>query len=131
MNVLKIAVIAGFASFYSMASPAFMGGITFKFGGNYSMENAGATIKVISSDEDKKPVLTAGVSYYPWAKDKSKYGLDVGAGYNVKNITISGGWDFVQNEPSVSLGVSSSLSSGNEEFKEDPTKQTSSCSASN
>jgi hypothetical protein len=126
---IKIAILIGFTSLYSMANPAFMGGITFKFGGNYSMENAGATFKVVSNDKDKKPVVTAGVSYYPWSKG-TKYGVDVGAGYNVKNTTISGGWDFVQNQPNVSVGVSTALSGGYEEFKEDPTKQTSSCSAS-
>ena len=87
------------------ANPTFMGGITFKFGSDLS--GVGATIKVISNEKKKKAVIAAGATYYPWEKDKNKQlGLDVSAGYNVnEHTTIMGGWDFLQNQPSVSLGI--------------------------
>ncbi len=87
-----------------MATPAINGGITYKFGSDFSLENAGATLKVLSTSEDKKPVLGAGVSFYPWAAEDNKLGIDVSAGYNFKSGSVMGGWDFLQNEPSVSLG---------------------------
>jgi len=102
MNIInKFTILLSCSTVLVVADPAIMGGFTFKFGGSNSMENAGATVKVVSSDEDKKPVVAAGVSYFPWAKKGKKYGLDVGAGYNVKNATIMGGWDFIQNQPSL------------------------------
>ena len=115
---------------FLFANPAFMGGITLKFGKDYNinMENTGATFKVLSTDEDKKPVLTAGVSYYPWVKNGKKYGVDVGAGYNINSTTVSGSWDFVQNQPSVSIGYSTGFSGSYEEFVEDPNKELNSCS---
>ncbi len=69
-----------------------MGGFTYKIGGG--LESAGATIKILSSGEENKAVISAGASYYPWAK--KKYGLDIGAGYNFKKATIITGWDVLQ-----------------------------------
>ena len=132
MRIIKnSALIITASSILSFANPAFMGGFTFKFGGNNSMENAGATIKVVSSSEDKKPVIAAGVSYFPWAKDGKKYGLDVGAGYNVKNTTLMGGWDFLQNQPSVSLGYTKGVSSSDDDLKVVDDQTSSSCSKAN
>ena len=113
----KMVLITAFSSSLVFANPAFMGGLTFKFGGNSgnAMQNAGATLKVLSSDEDKKPVIAAGVSYFPWAQKGKKYGLDIGAGYNMKNTTITGGWDFIQNQPSVSLGYMQGVSDSDDD----------------
>jgi hypothetical protein len=113
-NIIKSLFFVG-ATTILTANPAIMGGFTYKFGGNNSMENAGATLKILSTAEDKKPVIAAGVSFFPWAKDGKKYGLDVGAGYNVKNATIMGGWDFLQNQPSLSLGYSKGVSSSSDD----------------
>ena len=85
------------------AKPAFFGGITYKFGNG--LENAGITTKVISNDKNKKVVIGAGATYYPWAKSGKQFGVDVSAGYNLKNTTVMAGWDFLQNQPSVSLGI--------------------------
>jgi len=94
------------------ANPAVLGGITFNFGGNGgdALQGAGATVKVLSSGEDKKPVVGAGFSYYPWADKSKQFGLDVSAGYNMKNTAIMGGWDFIQKQPTVSLGYNKSIS---------------------
>jgi len=113
---MKRAIILFISSIsISFASPAVMGGFTFKFGSNSAdLSNAGATIKVLSTKEEKKPVVGAGVSYYPWAKDSKKFGVDVSAGYNFKNASIMGGWDFLQKQPSFSLGYSKEISSDDE-----------------
>ncbi len=96
-----------FLSLFSFlsANPTFLGGITFKLGSDLS--GVGATIKVISNEKEKKPVIAAGATYYPWGKDKNKQlGIDLSAGYNINNhTTVMGGWDFLQNQPSVSLGI--------------------------
>jgi len=92
----------------SFASPAVMGGITYKFGAKTDLSGAGATLKVLSSDKEKKPVVGAGVSYYPWAENK-KFGIDLSAGYNFKKGAVMGGWDLLQNEPSLSLGYNKTI----------------------
>ncbi len=94
------------------ANPTFTGGISFKIGGDLSA--VGATIKIISNQKKSKPVIAGGVTYYPWQEDKSKkFGIDLSAGYNVnEHTTIMGGWDFLQHQPSVSLGIHPSKSNG-------------------
>ena len=96
------------------ATPAVMGGITYNFGGDSdSMAGAGATVKVLSNGADKKPMIAAGFSYFPWAKDSKKFGLDLSAGYNIKNTAVMGGWDFIQNHPTVSLGYNKEIKQSN------------------
>ena len=113
MKNLKLLTLAIISATALSANPAVMGGITYNFGGSNGAEGAGATVKVVSSGEDKKPVVAAGVSYFPWAKKDSKFGLDVSAGYNIKNTAVMGGWDFIQNQPTVSLGYNKEISSSN------------------
>lgn len=92
------------------ASPAVMGGITYNFGsGDSSLQNAGATVKVLSTATSNKPVVGAGVSYYPWASSGKQFGIDVSAGYGFKNGAVMGGWDFLKNQPSVSLGYNKEI----------------------
>ena len=106
--ILSLAVVVSF----SFASPAITAGLTYSFGAakDNPLSGAGATVKVLSTSEVKKPVVGAGVSYFPWAKDK-KFGVDVSAGYNFKKGSIMGGWDFLQNQPSVSLGYNKEIKS--------------------
>ena len=112
MKNLKLVILATVCATILSANPAVMGGITYNFGGSSdSAEGAGATVKVLSSGADKKPVVAAGFSYYPWAKESKKFGLDVSAGYNIKNTAVMGGWDFIQNQPTVSLGYNKEISS--------------------
>ena len=113
-KIFLITIVA--LSSFSFAKPAFMGGFTYKFGANNNLENLGTTIKVLSSGEDKKAVVSAGASYYPWAKDK-QFGLDLGVGYNTKKVNIQAGWDFIANQPSVSLGYATAIDTTTKEHK--------------
>jgi len=116
MKALKIIFISVMINGVVFAKPAFFGGITYKFGSG--LENAGITTKVISDNKDKKVVIGAGATYYPWAKSGKQFGVDVSAGYNLKNTTVMAGWDFLQNQPSVSLGFNVS-SNDNEDNSND------------
>ena len=109
--------LIGYVVFVS-ANPAVMGGITYHFGGSSSdaLKSAGATVKVLSTGKDKKPVIAAGFSYYPWASGSKKFGLDVSAGYTTKHTAVMGGWDFLQNQPTVSLGYNKEINSKSNEF---------------
>jgi len=119
--IMKKIIFVSFISLSSLiASPAVMGGITYNFGGsdsNSSLTGAGATVKVLSTSKEKKPVLAAGVSYYPWASEDKKFGVDVSAGYNFKKGAVMAGWDFLKNQPSVSLGYNKEIN-----IKEDDNK---------
>ncbi|HGZ69801.1 MAG TPA: hypothetical protein ENK87_00420 [Nitratifractor sp.] len=118
------------ASSFLVASPAVMGGITYNFGSSSdSMAAAGATLKVLSTAKSNKPVVGAGVSYYPWAQKSKQFGLDVSAGYSYKNSAVMGGWDFLKNQPTVSLGYNKEISS-NDSSQFDPGIQDARCSAS-
>jgi len=108
MKKLSFIILLALSSFTLFAKPAFMGGITYKFGTSNNLENLGTTVKVLTSSEDKKVTLGAGASYYPWAKDK-QFGLDVGVGYNTKNVNLQAGWDFIANQPAVSLGYAGTI----------------------
>jgi hypothetical protein len=108
MKKIIISLIAAIS--VSFASPAVMGGISYKFGkSDNDLSGAGVTAKILSSDKEKKPVVGAGVTYYPWAKDSKKFGIDVSAGYTFKKGAVMGGWDFLQNQPSVSLGYNKGI----------------------
>ena len=106
----KVIVLLFTTASISFSSPAIMGGISYKFGKtDNDLSGAGATVKILSTKEEKKPVVGAGVSYYPWAKDDKKFGIDVSAGYNFKKGAIMGGWDFLQKQPSISLGYNKEI----------------------
>jgi hypothetical protein len=118
------------ASSFLVASPAVMGGITYNFGSSSdSLAGAGATVKVLSTAKSNKAVVGAGVSFYPWEKDSKKFGLDLSAGYSYKNSAVMGGWDFLKNQPTVSLGYNKEISS-NDSSQFDPGIQDARCSAS-
>ncbi len=121
MKSLKFIAMLFSLSAILSASPAVMGGITYHFGGSSSdaLKGAGATIKVLSTGKDKKPVVAAGVSYYPWASDSKKFGLDISAGYTVKHSAVMGGWDFLQKQPTVSLGYNKEINAKGSEFGDD------------
>ncbi len=119
MDLFRVFALCLLASAVSLAKPAVMGGITYNFGsGDDAITGTGISIKVLSSGEKKKPVVGAGITYYPWAKDSKKIGIDVGAGYNVsKNTAVMGGWDFLKNQPTVSLGYNKEIKSDNGKYK--------------
>ena len=121
MRAFKLSILLIGISGFLSASPAILGGITYHFGnGGDIAKSTGATVKVISSGKDNKAVVGAGVTYYPWAEDK-KFGFDVSAGYNKKHTAIMAGWDFLQNQPTVSLGYGKEVSdSDNSKFAAGP-----------
>ncbi len=93
------------------ANPAVMGGITYNFGSSSdALANLGASLKILSTAEENKPVVGAGVSFYPLAKGDKQFGLDISAGYNFKKGAIMGGWDFLKEQPSLSLGYNKEIS---------------------
>lgn len=85
------------ACFNAHASAAFMFGISHNFGGD-----TGVTFKILSSDKRDKPVLAAGVSFFP-----QRVGLDVGVGYNFKRTTVTFGRDLLNSRYQVAWGISS------------------------
>jgi len=98
------------ASSFLLATPAVMGGITYNFGSSTdTLAGAGATIKVLSTAESNKPVVAAGVSFYPWAQKSKQFGLDVSAGYTYKSGSVMGGWDFLKKQPTISLGYNQEI----------------------
>ena len=69
------------------ASPGFMIGISYNFGGS-----VGVTAKVLSSNRENRAVAAVGASYL-FGESKSKFGVDLGAGYNFKHATATVGWE--------------------------------------
>jgi len=122
----KISLFSLITITFLFANPAVMGGITYNFGsGDDSLANAGATVKVLSTAKENKPVVGAGVSFYPWADKSKQFGLDVSAGYSFKNGAVMGGWDFLKQQPSVSLGYNQEIST--EDSSIDPGIQDARC----
>ena len=112
MKTLKFIALCLGASAFLYANPAVMGGITYSFGDSKnSLEGAGVGVKVLSSGKDKKPVVGAGFTYYPWADEGEQFGLEAGVGYTVKNTAVMGGWDFLKKQPTVSLGYNKEINS--------------------
>lgn len=89
------------------AEPSVMAGISYTFKGDL-----GLTVKFMSDDEDKTPVLSAGAAFYPFSGDK--LGLDLGGGYIIDNSVVVGSYDFVQRSPQVSVGYTDSESTKTE-----------------
>lgn len=79
------------------AGAAFMFGISHNFGGD-----TGVTFKILSSDKRDKPVLAAGVSFFP-----KGVGFDVGVGYNFTRTTVTFGRDLLRERYQLAWGVSS------------------------
>ncbi len=122
----KISLFSLLSLSFLFANPAVMGGITYNFGSSEdSLANLGASVKVLSSAKENKPVVGAGVSFYPWAEKSKQFGLDVSAGYSFKNGAVMGGWDFLKEEPSLSLGYNKEISS--DDSKIDPGIQDARC----
>ncbi len=112
MKTLKLIALCLGASAFLYANPAVMGGFTYSFGsGSNSLSGAGVSLKILSSGKEKKPVVGAGVTYYPWAEEGKQLGVEVDAGYTVKNTAVMGGWDFLKKQPTVSLGYNKEIKS--------------------
>ena len=77
-------------------NPAAMFGVTYNFNGGF-----GLSLRVVSSNEEDKPVLSAGVSYYPMTE---KFTFGLGGGYVFKNGAATLEWDFLNSMPEFSFG---------------------------
>lgn len=80
--------------------PTAMLGVSFAFGSGKSA--VGFTAKVLSSNEQDKAALAAGVTYYPWAE--SQFGFDFGLGVISGSTAATFTYDFLQKAPQFSLG---------------------------
>lgn len=110
--MLSTALMALFAvaPAYSQAAPStsndfhptVMLGLAFDFGKQSHQENIGLTAKVLSTNEEDQFVVGGGITYFPWADDK--LGLDVGVGYNFKDVAAVISYDFMRKMPQVSGG---------------------------
>ncbi|MDP2017823.1 hypothetical protein [Hydrogenophaga sp.] len=95
-----VASSAALACFNAHAGAGFMFGISHNFGGD-----TGVTFKILSSDRRNKPVLVAGVSFFPG--DGRRIGLDVGVGYSFQRTTVTFSRDLVMERFQVAWGLSS------------------------
>ena len=87
---------------WAHADPGFMLGISYNFGGSF-----GVTAKILSTDKQEKAVASLGVSYL-FGDSPSKFGVDLGGGYNFKNdVTATVGWDFMNSQVQTAVGVAS------------------------
>ena len=85
------------------ADPGFMIGLSYNFGGSF-----GVTAKILSSRKEDQAVASLGVSYL-FSDSKSKFGVDLGGGYNFKNnVTTTLGWDFMNSQVQFAVGASNS-----------------------
>lgn len=98
----RFTVAAGLLASCSLAqaNPGFMVGISYNFGGS-----VGVTAKVLSTNREHKAVAALGVSYL-FGEAKSKFGVDLGAGYNFRHATATVGWDFMNSQVQTAIGVS-------------------------
>ncbi|MFK5927437.1 MAG: hypothetical protein QM483_12465 [Desulfuromusa sp.] len=76
-------------------------GISYNFGA--SAADWGVTAKIMSDDDANTAVVAAGVSYFPFAKEK-KFGADLSGGYLFENGAVTLGFDFLQWKPQLGLG---------------------------
>lgn len=82
------------------AGAGFMFGISHNFGGD-----TGVTFKILSSDRRHRPVLAAGVSFFPG--EGRRVGLDLGVGYSFRRTTVTFSRDLVMDRLQIAWGLSS------------------------
>jgi hypothetical protein len=85
----------------AQASPGFYGGITYLFDGPGN-GSVGFTLKALASRRDDRPAAAVGFSVYPGAP--SRYGIDVGVGYQQNDAAVLVSYDLLLDRPSISLG---------------------------
>jgi hypothetical protein len=85
---------------FNAHAAGFMFGISHNFGGD-----TGVTFKILSSERRNRPVLAAGVSFFPG--EGHRIGLDLGVGYNFRQTTVTLSRDLVMDRFQVAWGLSS------------------------
>ena len=94
-----VASTTALACFNAQAA-GFMFGISHNFGGD-----TGVTFKILSTERGNRPVLAAGVSFFPG--EGRRIGLDVGVGYNFRQTTVTFSRDLVMERFQMAWGVAS------------------------
>ncbi|MBX2808191.1 MAG: hypothetical protein KTR20_06110 [Cellvibrionaceae bacterium] len=97
MKKTMIMLACLFFSCTAKADFTYMVGVSLTLTGD-----VGLTAKLLTNDKEEKLVLAAGGTYYPFSS--RLFGADVSAGYILENGTVTGGWDFMQQVPQLSLG---------------------------
>ena len=100
MKISKVIIISSFVltSGLAKADVGIFLGLSYAFGGG----GPGVSLKVLSSDEENKAVVGAGVSYYPMSA--KHLGADISVGYNFKNFGVTAGYDFLQSGVQIGAG---------------------------
>lgn len=80
--------------------PTAMLGVSIAFGSGKSA--VGFTAKVLSSNEQDKAALAAGITFYPWAENQ--FGFDLGLGFISGSTAATLTYDFMQKAPQLSFG---------------------------
>ncbi len=81
--------------------PALFLGLTWTLGNNASGDSTGGvSLKVLSTDEEDKGALAAGVTY----NFDGTIGCDLGLAYNAEDITGTVSYDFCKQGPQFGLG---------------------------
>lgn len=94
-----VASTTALACFNAQAA-GFMFGISHNFGGD-----TGMTFKILSTERRNRPVLAAGVSFFPG--EGRRIGLDVGVGYNFRQTTVTFSRDLVMARFQMAWGFAS------------------------
>jgi len=100
---------------WAQADPGFMLGLSYNFGGS-----VGVTVKVLSTNKEDKAVASLGASYM-FGDSPSKFGVDLGGGYNFKHVTATLGWDFLNSQVQTSVGASNTKKKKNSSSGTPPT----------
>lgn len=95
-STILSAILAAYAPAH--ADVGAMVGVGYTFGG----PGLSLTVKALSSDRQDRVVAAAGVSFYPFLKNK--IGVDLGVGYQGDNSAVVLSWDFLQAAPQISGG---------------------------
>lgn len=99
---MKKTLLAAAVAALSTTAQAEMGvmlGISHNFGGS-----TGITLKLLSTREQDRAALAAGVSYFPWASGR-RWGLDTGLGYTFRDGAVTLGYDWLNSQVQLGLGA--------------------------
>ncbi|MFN7120947.1 MAG: hypothetical protein ACK4NM_02825 [Hydrogenophaga sp.] len=94
-----VASTTALACFNAQAA-GFMFGISHNFGGD-----TGMTFKILSNERRNRPVLAAGVSFFPG--EGRRIGLDLGVGYNFSHTTVTFSRDLIMDRFQMAWGPAS------------------------
>jgi hypothetical protein len=100
---VKMLLATGLISLTSVAhaEPAFFAGISYLFD-EADRGTLGFTVKALASDRTDRPSAAVGFSVYPGAS--TRYGVDVGVGYQNSDAAGLVSYDLLLDRFSMSLG---------------------------